>query len=84
MATRKVRYKKLNVKTLLPVVLFSEIDQNEYESLKNEQISTGVESAEENVSFVFSRRRPRRSCDHVSRLVTCTVLSRDHTTTPPL
>ncbi|KAL8404110.1 hypothetical protein RB594_009099 [Gaeumannomyces avenae] len=48
MATRKVRYKKLSVKTLLPVVLYSEIDQNEYESLKNEQISTGVESAEEN------------------------------------
>lgn len=50
MATRKVRYKKLNVKTPLPVLLFSEIDSNEYEALKNEQIQTGVESAEENVS----------------------------------
>ncbi|TLD24979.1 hypothetical protein PspLS_05770 [Pyricularia sp. CBS 133598] len=48
MATRKVRYKKLNVKTPLPVLLFSEIDSNEYEALKNEQIQTGVESAEEN------------------------------------
>lgn len=48
MATRKVRYKKLNVKTPLPVLLFSEIDANEYEALKNEQIQTGVESAEEN------------------------------------
>ncbi|KAI6352951.1 hypothetical protein MCOR25_009240 [Pyricularia grisea] len=48
MATRKVRYKKLNVKTPLPVLLFSEIDPNEYEALKNEQIQTGVESAEEN------------------------------------
>ncbi|KAM7201814.1 enhancer of polycomb-like protein 1 [Rhypophila sp. PSN 637] len=49
MATRKVRYKKLSVKTLLPVLREDQIDPTEYESLTNEaQISTGVEQAEEN------------------------------------
>lgn len=51
MATRKVRYKKLSVKTPLPVLREDQIDPTEYESLTNEaQISTGVEQAEENVS----------------------------------
>ncbi|KAK4250749.1 EPL1-like protein [Corynascus novoguineensis] len=49
MATRKVRYKKLNVKTLLGVLREDQIDPAEYESLTNEaQIATGVEQAEEN------------------------------------
>lgn len=53
MATRKVRYKKLNTKTLLPVLREDQIDPNEYESLTTEQqIATGVEQAEENVSFI--------------------------------
>ncbi len=51
MATRKVRYKKLSVKTLLSVLREDQIDPTEYESLTNEaQIATGVEQAEENVS----------------------------------
>ncbi|KAL1842053.1 hypothetical protein VTJ49DRAFT_6123 [Mycothermus thermophilus] len=49
MATRKVRYKKLNVKTPLPVLREDQIDPTEYESLQTEaQIATGVEQAEEN------------------------------------
>ncbi|KAK5656146.1 hypothetical protein OQA88_4906 [Cercophora sp. LCS_1] len=49
MATRKVRYKKLNVKTPLPVLREDQVDAGEYESLTNEsQIATGVEHAEEN------------------------------------
>ncbi|KAI1339035.1 histone acetyltransferase complex component Epl1 [Xylariaceae sp. FL0016] len=49
MTTRKVRYKKLNTKTPLPVLLENQIDPNEYESLTTEnQIATGVEQAEEN------------------------------------
>ncbi|KAI0408125.1 enhancer of polycomb-like-domain-containing protein [Xylaria palmicola] len=49
MTTRKVRYKKLNIKTLLPILREHQIDANEYESLTNEsQIVTGVEQAEEN------------------------------------
>ncbi|KAK4191385.1 enhancer of polycomb-like-domain-containing protein [Podospora australis] len=49
MATRKVRYKKLNVKTILPILREAQIDPTEYESLTNEaQIATGVEQAEEN------------------------------------
>lgn len=51
MATRKVRYKKLNIKTPLPVLREDQIDPSEYESLTNDgQIATGVEQAEENVS----------------------------------
>jgi hypothetical protein len=51
MATRKVRVKKLSVKTLLPVLREDQIDPSEYESLTTEiQIATGVEQAEENVS----------------------------------
>jgi hypothetical protein len=51
MATRKVRYKKLSVKTLLTVLREDQIDPTEYESLTSEaQIATGVEQAEENVS----------------------------------
>ncbi|KAL7625485.1 Enhancer of polycomb-like protein 1 [Parahypoxylon ruwenzoriense] len=49
MSTRKVRYKKLNTKTPLPVLREDQIDPNEYESLTTEsQIVTGVEQAEEN------------------------------------
>ncbi|KAK0752078.1 EPL1-like protein [Schizothecium vesticola] len=49
MATRKVRYKKLNIKTPLPVLREDQIDPSEYESLTNDgQIATGVEQAEEN------------------------------------
>ncbi|KAK4241110.1 enhancer of polycomb-like-domain-containing protein [Achaetomium macrosporum] len=49
MATRKVRYKKLNAKTQLSVLREDQIDATEYESLTNEaQIATGVEQAEEN------------------------------------
>ncbi|KAK4162719.1 enhancer of polycomb-like protein 1 [Cladorrhinum sp. PSN259] len=49
MATRKVRYKKLNPKTVLPIFREDQIDPSEYESLTNEaQIATGVEQAEEN------------------------------------
>jgi len=66
MATRKVRYKKLSVKTPLPVLREDQIDPSEYESLTNEaHIATGVESAEENVSWTrtqwsrLSRARSR-------------------------
>ncbi|KAI0012790.1 enhancer of polycomb-like-domain-containing protein [Xylariaceae sp. FL0662B] len=49
MTTRKVRYKKLNTKTPLPVLREDQIDPSEYESLTTEsQIATGVEQAEEN------------------------------------
>ncbi|KAI1391119.1 enhancer of polycomb-like-domain-containing protein [Hypoxylon trugodes] len=49
MSTRKVRYKKLNTKTPLPIFREDQIDPNEYESLTTEsQIATGVEQAEEN------------------------------------
>ncbi|KAH9909785.1 enhancer of polycomb-like-domain-containing protein [Xylariomycetidae sp. FL2044] len=49
MSTRKVRYKKLNTKTPLPVLREDQVDPSEYESLTNEtQIATGVEQAEEN------------------------------------
>lgn len=52
MSTRKVRYKKLNIKTPLPVLREDQIDPSEYESLTTEsQIATGVEQAEENVSY---------------------------------
>lgn len=48
MSTRKVRYKKLNTKTPLPVLREDQIDPSEYESLTIEaQIATGVEQAEE-------------------------------------
>jgi enhancer of polycomb-like protein len=51
MTGRKVRTKKLGVKTPLPVLRESEIDQTEYHALITEnQIATGVEQAEENVS----------------------------------
>ncbi|KAI1331948.1 histone acetyltransferase complex component Epl1 [Xylariaceae sp. FL0255] len=49
MTTRKVRYKKLNIKTPLPVLREHQIDASEYESLTTEsQIATGVEQGEEN------------------------------------
>jgi hypothetical protein len=49
---RKVRVKKLSVKTALPVLREDQIDASEYEALTTEnQIATGVEQAEENVSL---------------------------------
>ncbi|KOS19037.1 Enhancer of polycomb-like protein 1 [Escovopsis weberi] len=49
MSSRKVRVKKLSVKTTLPVLREDQIDASEYESLITEsQIATGVEQAEEN------------------------------------
>ncbi|KAM0435117.1 hypothetical protein ACHAPT_003206 [Fusarium lateritium] len=49
MSSRKVRVKKLNVKTTLPVLREDQIDPSEYEALTTEnQIATGVEQAEEN------------------------------------
>lgn len=51
MATRKVRYKKLSIKTALPVLREDQVDPSEYEALTTEtQIATGVDQAEENVS----------------------------------
>lgn len=48
MSTRKVRVKKLSVKTPLPILREGDIDKSEYEALTTEtQISTGVEAAEE-------------------------------------
>ncbi|KAK2679184.1 hypothetical protein RAB80_004365 [Fusarium oxysporum f. sp. vasinfectum] len=49
MSSRKVRVKKLNVKTTLPVLREDQIDPSEYEALTTDnQIATGVEQAEEN------------------------------------
>ncbi|KAI0021945.1 EPL1-like protein [Xylariomycetidae sp. FL0641] len=49
MSTRKVRFKKLNRQTPLPVLREHQIDPTEYESLTTvNQIATGVEQAEEN------------------------------------
>jgi len=51
-ANRRVRVKKLNAKTLLPILREDQVDPSEYESLTTEsQIATGVEQAEENVSL---------------------------------
>lgn len=52
MSSRKVRVKKLSVKTTLPVLREDQIDPTEYEALTTEnQIATGVEQAEEKVSI---------------------------------
>ncbi|KFA75457.1 hypothetical protein S40288_01200 [Stachybotrys chartarum IBT 40288] len=49
MSSRKVRVKKLSVKTALPVLREDQIDPSEYDALTTEtQIATGVEQAEEN------------------------------------
>ena len=51
MSSRKVRVKKLSVKTVLPVLREDQIDPSEYEALTTDNlIATGVEQAEENVS----------------------------------
>ncbi|KAJ6782141.1 hypothetical protein PWT90_10521 [Aphanocladium album] len=48
MSSRKVRVKKLSVKTALPVLREDQIDATEYEAITTEsQIATGVEHAEE-------------------------------------
>ena len=60
MSGRKVRTKKLGVKTPLPVLRESEIDQSEYHALVSEnQIATGVEHAEENVSWLDDTKPDR-------------------------
>jgi hypothetical protein len=70
MATRKVRYKKLSVKTLLGVLREEQIDPAEYESLTNEaQIATGVEQAEENVSRNLSSSRHGHVLVHVPHIL---------------
>ena len=52
MSSRKVRVKKLSVKTNLPVLREDQVDPSEYEALTTETlIATGVDQAEENVSF---------------------------------
>lgn len=52
MSSRKVRVKKLSIKTPLPVLREDQIDPTEYEALTTEsQIATGVEHAEEKVSI---------------------------------
>lgn len=63
MATRKVRHKKLSVKTILPILREDELDSAEYEAITTEtQLATGVEQAEENVSpFAASPE-----CSHVT------------------
>ncbi|ODA78374.1 hypothetical protein RJ55_05755 [Drechmeria coniospora] len=49
MSSRKVRVKKLSVKTVLPVLREGQIDPSEYETLTTDnQVATGVEQAEEN------------------------------------
>ncbi|KAK6453573.1 hypothetical protein FP744_10009825 [Trichoderma asperellum] len=49
MSSRKVRVKKLTIKTALPVLREDQIDATEYESLLTEsQIATGVDQTEEN------------------------------------
>lgn len=51
MSSRKVRVKKLSVKTALPVLREDQIDPSEYEALAPDtQIATGVDQAEEKVS----------------------------------
>ncbi len=58
MSSRKVRVKKLSVKTVLPVLREDQIDPSEYEALTTDNlIATGVEQAEENVSFVVPHPR---------------------------
>lgn len=73
MATRKVRYKKLSIKTALPVLREGQIDPSEYESLATEtQIATGVEQAEENVrGNSISRRRVW----HITCTCTCQIVN---------
>ncbi len=72
MSTRKVRYKKLNTKTPLPVLREDQIDPSEYESLTTEsQIATGVEQAEENVRYlsICYLECPNHVTWHVTSLV---------------
>jgi enhancer of polycomb-like protein len=63
MSSRKVRVKKLSVKTTLPVLREDQIDPSEYEALTTEnQIATGVEQAEENVSVFPPSEQPDITC----------------------
>jgi hypothetical protein len=53
MASRKVRYKKLNAKTPLPVFREEEVDAGEYEILTGDaEIATGVDAGEQSVRFL--------------------------------
>ena len=63
MSSRKVRVKKLSVKTALPVLREDQIDPSEYDALTTEnQIATGVEQAEENVSVLQPLSPPYITC----------------------
>lgn len=67
MTGRKVRTKKLNVKTLLSVLTEGQIDATEYDALITEtQIATGVDQSEENVSFFPKLPTAVFSCCHVT------------------
>lgn len=64
MSSRKVRVKKLSIKTTLPVIREDQIDPSEYDALTTDiHIATGVEQTEENV-------RPPLSLPNVSD-ITC-------------
>lgn len=76
MPTRKVRYKKLNSRTLLSVLCEDQIDPSEYESLTTEsQIATGVDAQEENVSW--SSPLPCSQHTHHGGPCTTTITARD-------
>ncbi|RDA85086.1 hypothetical protein CP532_3093 [Ophiocordyceps camponoti-leonardi (nom. inval.)] len=65
MSSRKVRIKKLNVKTTLPVLREDQIDPSEYGALTTEsQIATGVEQAEENEYHLQSILKDAGTSDH--------------------
>jgi hypothetical protein len=52
MSSRKIRVKKLNHRTILPILLESQIDASEYESLTTDvQLASGVEANEADVSL---------------------------------
>lgn len=76
MSSRKVRVKKLTVKTLLPVLREDQIDASEYESLLTEsQIATGVDQTEENVS-PFHHHIHATATSDITCFVTWTLLDR--------
>ncbi len=78
MATRKVRYKKLSPKTILPILRADQADPSEYELLTNEgEIATGVEAGEQSVSFLLSPK------PDISRDLPCDPPSRNTICRPP-
>ena len=84
-SSRKVRVKKLNVKTTLPVLREDQIDPAEYESLTTEtQIATGVEAGEENVRKLRPCSTPRHAHGHVIWLgIPCGCRQTVHPDIPP-